>query len=478
MNTRELVIRIKGFLKEFKRYKIGIVGLILLGIFSFVAICAPLLAPYEAYKHWNDQTYWEDLPSAVPPAWVNYFSSKKAATHYEVENPEFQYNSFEGAHVAVIEYDFKYDIPPKDILVKLKTKVLSKPSIVTIEVERPDQRTILIYSSPSYEPYYGGQELKLFLSGDMISRSYLIEFAKEYETEENINAVQGREMTLDVIKILFSKAKRGIILGKAPPLKGTYKFKITIPSKESEEILYFKIVFKGAVYGLLGTATLKRTAVGRDLFIGIVWGTRLALLIGLSVAVISTVVGVLYGVVSAYVGGWVDEIMQRIQEIIASIPLLPILLILSYLFKPTVWHLVSLMIIFFWTGPVKTVRSMALQIKEQPYVEAAKALGASNKRIILRYVMPQIIPYMFATIALNVPGAILTEAGVSFLLGAETATEPTWGMILSDAHLAGASLSGYWWWIITPGILLTLTGLTFVFIGYALDRILSPTLKK
>jgi len=196
------------------------------------------------------------------------------------------------------------------------------------------------------------------------------------------------------------------------------------------------------------------------------------------VAVISTVVGVLYGVVSAYLGGWVDEVMQRIQEIVASIPLLPILLLLSFLFKPTVWHLVTLMVIFYWTGPVKTVRSMALQIKEQPYVEAARALGASNWRIIVRYVMPQIIPYMFASIALGVPSAILTEAGVSFLLGAETATEPTWGMILSDAYLAGATISGYWWWILTPGILLTLTGLTFVFIGYALDRILSPTLKK
>jgi len=474
MRLDELKTRIKLFMNEFRRYKIGIVGLVLLVIFSGIAIFAPLIAPYEDYKHWNDQTYWEELPPAVPPAWVNYFSKKKAAVQYEVENPPVEY--VENAHIVTVEYDFNYDIPPKDILVKIQTQPLAKPAKITIEVTRPDGLTILIYSS--YDLYYGGQMFKIFLGGDMSSRNLLIEFAKQYDTEENIASIEGREVTIDVIKILFSKAEPGILVGTAPPLKGKYIFKIKIPSLVYEEVEYLKVVFKGAVYGLLGTATLKRTAVGRDLFVGIVWGTRLALLIGLSVAVISTVVGVLYGVVSAYLGGWVDEVMQRIQEIVASIPLLPILLLLSFLFKPTVWHLVTLMVIFYWTGPVKTVRSMALQIKEQPYVEAARALGASNWRIIVRYVMPQIIPYMFASIALGVPSAILTEAGVSFLLGAETATEPTWGMILSDAYLAGATISGYWWWILTPGILLTLTGLTFVFIGYALDRILSPTLKK
>ena len=474
MKVGELKQRIKMFLNEFRRYKIGIAGLILLALFSGIAIFAPLLAPYESYKHWNDQTYWEDVPPAVPPAWVNYFSKKKAAVQYEVENPPVEY--VENAHIATVEYYFNYDIPPRDILVKIQTQPLANPAKITIEVTRPDGLTILIYSS--YDLYYGGQMFKIFLRGDTSSRNLLIEFAKQHDTEENIESIEDRIITVNVIKILFSKAEPGILVGKAPPLKGKYIFKIKIPSLVYEEVEYLKVVFKGAVYGLLGTATLKRTAVGRDLFVGIVWGTRLALIIGLSVAVISTLVGVLYGVISAYLGGWVDEVMQRIQEIVASIPLLPILLILSFLFKPTVWHLVTLMLIFYWTGPVKTVRSMALQIKEQPYVEAARALGASNWRIITRYVMPQIIPYMFASIALGVPSAILTEAGVSFLVGAETATEPTWGMILSEANLAGASISGYWWWILTPGVLLTLTGLTFVFIGYALDRILSPTLKK
>ena len=87
MRLDELKTRIKLFMNEFRRYKIGIVGLVLLVIFSGIAIFAPLIAPYEDYKHWNDQTYWEELPPAVPPAWVNYFSKKKAAVQYEVENP-------------------------------------------------------------------------------------------------------------------------------------------------------------------------------------------------------------------------------------------------------------------------------------------------------------------------------------------------------------------------------------------------------
>ncbi|MHA1581259.1 MAG: ABC transporter permease [Candidatus Baldrarchaeia archaeon] len=470
MKIGELKQGVKMFLNEFRRYKIGIAGLILLTLFSGIAIFAPLLAPYESYKHWNDQTYWEDVPPAVPPAWTNFFSSKKVAEQYEVENPPLE--MIGNWTIATIEYDYKYDIPPKDILVKLQVQNLPQPIKIIMEVVRPDNLTVLIYSSFCS----GGEMNKIFISGDPISRKLLIDFAKQYETEENIESAENREISIKVLRILFSKAGPGMLIGSTPPLKGTYIFRIKFSGIREEQVNYLKMVFKGGVYGIIGTT--RQGSVGKDLFVGLVWGTRLALIIGLSVAVISTVVGVLYGVVSAYLGGWVDEIMQRIQEIVASIPLLPILLILSFLFKPTVWHLVILMIIFYWTGPVKTVRSMALQIKEQPYVEAARALGASSWRIIARYVMPQIIPYMFASIALGVPGAILTEAGVSFLVGAQTATEPTWGKILSEAYSAGASISGYWWWIITPGILLTLTGLTFVFVGYALDKILSPTLKK
>jgi peptide/nickel transport system permease protein len=209
-----------------------------------------------------------------------------------------------------------------------------------------------------------------------------------------------------------------------------------------------------------------------------VWGSRLALIIGLLTTLVSVSIGLIYAVVSAYLGGMVDELMQRIQEIVASLPLLPLLIILSYLMKPSIWNLALIMAAFSWVGPVKTVRSMALQFKEEPYVEASRALGASSWRIITKHIIPQILPYTFAMIALAVPGAILTEAGVSFLMGAEGVSEPTWGRILHDAQRASATTNGMWWWVGSPGLLISGVGLSFVFIGTALDKILNPRLRR
>ena len=135
-----------------------------------------------------------------------------------------------------------------------------------------------------------------------------------------------------------------------------------------------------------------------------------------------------------------------------------------------------MMCLFFWVGPVKTVRSMALQIKENTYIEAAKALGASHRRIVFRHLLPQLVPYAFATMALSVPAAIVYEASIS-LIGLGDATVVTWGQILQDAYASGAVLQGTWWWVVPPGIAIALMGMTFAFIGFAMDTILNPKLR-
>jgi peptide/nickel transport system permease protein len=201
-----------------------------------------------------------------------------------------------------------------------------------------------------------------------------------------------------------------------------------------------------------------------------------ALLIGLLTAVISVSIGVIYGVMSAYLGGWKDSLMQRIFEIFISVPLLPVLIVMSAVFKPSIWVIILIMSIFYWVGPVKTVRSMGLQIKEETYIEASRALGASNARIIFKHMVPLLIPYAFASMALYVPGAIVVEATLS-LLGLGDPTIVTWGQILQDAHSGGAMLSGMWWWVVPPGLAIALMGMTFAFVGFAMDKILNPKLK-
>jgi peptide/nickel transport system permease protein len=145
--------------------------------------------------------------------------------------------------------------------------------------------------------------------------------------------------------------------------------------------------------------------------------------------------------------------------------------------KPSIWNLVGLLIAFGWPGTALVTRSMALQLKEETYVEAARAFGASHGRIILKYILPQTLPYLFASMALGVPGAILTEAAVSFL-GLGDPTKITWGRILNEAQASMATVNGYWWWVIPPGLMIMVAGTTFIFIGYALDTVLNPRLKR
>uniref|UniRef100_UPI002FDB5A7B ABC transporter permease n=1 Tax=Mesotoga prima TaxID=1184387 RepID=UPI002FDB5A7B len=175
-------------------------------------------------------------------------------------------------------------------------------------------------------------------------------------------------------------------------------------------------------------------------------------------------------------GGWKDSLMQRIFEIFISVPMLPVLIVMSAVFKPNIWVMIGIMCIFYWVGPVKTVRSMGLQIKEETYIEASRALGASNTRIIFKHMVPLLIPYAFASMALNVPGAIVVEATLS-LLGLGDPNIVTWGQILQDAHNGGAMLSGMWWWVVPPGLAIAFMGMTFAFVGFAMDKILNPKLK-
>jgi peptide/nickel transport system permease protein len=193
-------------------------------------------------------------------------------------------------------------------------------------------------------------------------------------------------------------------------------------------------------------------------------------------ALVAVSIGVIYGVMSAYAGGWKDSLMQRIFEIFVSIPLLPLLIVMSAIFKPSIFTLIIMMSAFFWVGPVKTVRSIGLQIKEEVYIEASRSRGASGARIIFRHMVPLLVPYAFASMALYVPGAIVYESTIS-LLGLGDSTIVTWGQILHDALSGGAVLNRQWWWVVPPGLTIAMMGMTFAFIGFAMDKILHPRLR-
>lgn len=310
---------------------------------------------------------------------------------------------------------------------------------------------------------------------------------EEYMYSISLDKVQGPLLIKDLVRPLFASTDPNdyggvtgnklveAVLNEPKTLHGTYKLELVIAPAPGTQVKLdnLQIVFLGRVYGHMGTDYL-----GRDLWAALIWGSRVSLVIGITVSLLSTIIGIIYGVTSAYLGGNADEILMRINELFSTIPSLPILILLG----ATMGHIslgmmVLLLVIFGWMGVARISRSMALQIKEQTYIEAAKALGAGTSRIVLKHMLPQLLPYAFAVIALGVPVAVISEASLSFLgLGDPTAV--TWGQILHDAEVQSAATKGYWWWVLPPGLGIATVGLTFVLIGTALDRILNPRLRR
>ena len=418
-----------------------------------------------------------------------------------------------------IVYDFKADVPPSDIVIlsKIGPIILRKGLVqgINIQLVRPDGITLTLTpgASPNVtNPFNINQYADMMSPGLLIgltipttvntsgTETYRVIVANttwRFSIRDYISSVLnsrnpalinsilgpilkvanvsiGEGVYIDPMVFLMSKAEKDIVAGTAPPLRGKYvlyiKFLIKVPEGYPKPVFKIEKAKALGVYGLLGT-----DLQGRDLWPAFVYGVRWALIIGLVVSVISTFIGVMYGVISGYLGGWTDVIMTRVAQVIYSLPVLPLLIILAYFFGQNIWNIVWILIAFGWVGLVFTVRSMVLQIKENLYVEAARAIGASSWRIIFKHVFPQILPYMFASMALSVPGAILSEAGLSFL-GLGDPNVVTWGKILHDAQAGNAVLNGAWWWVIPPGLGIAVVGMTFVFIGYALDRILNPRL--
>jgi peptide/nickel transport system permease protein len=320
-----------------------------------------------------------------------------------------------------------------------------------------------------------GIKLELISTSLPHANSKIIHSERVFSTDESIK----KNLSLQSEKFSFNidgLSSEDIVFSKSEinePLKGDYIFSADIFSINSQpQSLESKMVIGGKAFGIMGTDELRR-----DLAVGLLWGTPLALFIGLVVSIASVVMGLLYGVYAGFKGKKTDETMMRFNDVIYALPALPFLIILSVTISNSIFVMIGFLMIFGWVGIAKVARSMSLQIKTRGYVDAANMMGQKDSKIVLKHILPQLLPYAFASIAISVPAAITTEAGLSFL-GLGDPSFPTWGQILHDANTFGASSRGLWWWIMPPGVMVAITGLAFVFIGNALDAIVNPKLKR
>lgn len=210
--------------------------------------------------------------------------------------------------------------------------------------------------------------------------------------------------------------------------------------------------------------------LGRDLLSNVLHGSRVSLLVGLAAALTSGLLGTLVGATAGYFGRLVDDVLMRMTEAFQVVPRFFLALIVTALFGPNVAVLTLLLGLTFWPTTARLLRAQVLSVRERDYVLAARALGASDRRVLLRHVLPNAISVVVVATALQVGSAILVEAGLSFLgLGDRSAV--SWGNILNGAQ---PLVRVAWWASIFPGLAITLAVAAANLCGDGLNAVLSP----
>jgi peptide/nickel transport system permease protein len=460
--TSEILSTRSTLLREFRHSKTGIAGIIILVFLISMTLYAVSSVPLESFRQWNNPDYWIDYPKDAAPAWTNIgIFGQRIPEHIILTSQKASVFSTNENGIRSVTYtyfiNFNYDSYPTDFMVPYAAKYGQVPPVLQIDIVRPDGNEFIIYNSALPPSQSEGSAQTEFSTRIFSTDSLIIQNLRAYK---NIFSYVQDESVPQVM--MFSQT------GEEKVLKGNYEVKEKFYLfGSSDSVEKSGLILGGKVYGLMGTDELRR-----DLAIGILWGAPVALFIGLTVSLASVLIGLIYGIVAGYKGKRTDEGLMRINDLFYSLPALPILVILSVLIGRSIFLIAAFLVIFGWVGTAKISRSLALQLKNFQYIEAAKLMGQPDIKIIFKHIIPQLLPLTLASIAIAVPSAILAEAALSFL-GLGDPSIPTWGQILHQANSAQAAARGLWWWIIPPGLMIALTGLAFALIGNAIESIIN-----
>jgi len=223
---------------------------------------------------------------------------------------------------------------------------------------------------------------------------------------------------------------------------------------------------------ILGT-----TENGSDVFSQLLVGTRVSVIVGFAAALISAVIGSIVGLAGGYFGGWTDRLLDALENWFLVIPTLPLMIVLASVLEPSLIVLIAVIGLTSWAGTGRIVRAQVLTLRERAFVERARALGASDTYIIRTHIFPNTLPLIFANTVLIVAVAILSEAALSFL-GLGDPTKISWGSMLENAFSSGAPSAGAWWYVVPPGLCITILVLAVSLLGYLFEEYVNPRLRE
>jgi len=437
--------------RQIGRYPSAIVGLTIILLVVAFGIYTVVTLPYrEAIQLWRGgEEIWGESPKMARPVWYNLFSRDKLPTTIVLNSREGEAVKSreplgdEGDDITLVyTFDYAYDDFPQELTVFFEATYDEKSPYASLMWRTPDGREIRL-GQVTLRPT---ETYRLALD-DRLARRL-------------------RDVPPQIA--LFADPE----IEEPTPVKGTYELEIRVTTFEPNVDVEAKWVAYGQVHGLAGTDHRRR-----DLMVALQWGTPIALAFGLLAALGTTVTTMLVAAVGVWFGGWVDGIIQRITEINMVLPLLPILIMVGTFYSRSIWTMLGAVIaLSIFGGGIKTFRAIFIQVREAPYIEAARAYGASNGRIIVRYLIPRIIPVMIPSLVSGVPVYVFLEASLT-LLGLGDPVLPTWGKVIEDARAQGALHNAQYYWVLQPAALLMLVGLSFAMVGFSLDRVFNPRLR-
>ncbi|WP_017975880.1 ABC transporter permease [Actinopolyspora halophila] len=215
---------------------------------------------------------------------------------------------------------------------------------------------------------------------------------------------------------------------------------------------------------------------GRSVLLLTWWGARMSLLVGGAAAVLSMVIGTVVGLTAAHFGGWVETVLLRLTDFFLVLPALVLAIALSTVLSRGLFTIVLAIGVTSWPQTARLVRAQTLTVETRPYVERARALGGGHRHVLVKHVLPSVLPLVFATTTLTVASAIIAESTLSFL-GLGDPSRISWGAMLKSAMDTGAVTAGAWWYLLPPGIGIAVIVLAFTLCGRALETVLNPRLR-
>lgn len=435
-------------LSELRNYPSAVIGMAIIAFLIALSVYTVVTIPYaDALDKWRGGEQWRLHPVNASPVWADRLTGGRSPETQVVSSRDaaIERQPFEGGERLHIPLQVNYqagDFPSEMTL------------FLSAEGHEREPFARLVWRTPD------GRELPL--GGTRVAAQDRVSISQDRSLEQRLGLVPH-------IGLLATPNSEP---GAAEVLTGDYELTLDVIVFQDDAEFEADLVLYGRVHGLAGTDHQRR-----DLMVALMWGTPVALAFGLLAAVGTTITTLIIAATGVWFGGWVDATIQRLTEVNMILPLLPILVMVGTLYSTSIWLMLGVVVALgIFSAGIKMYRAMLLPLRQAAYIEAAMAYGAGNTRIILRYMIPRILPVLIPTFVTLIPTFVFLEASLA-VLGLGDPVLPTWGKVLNDAQSESALYSQYYYWVLSPAFLLMLTGLGFAMLGFALDRIFNPRLR-